>query len=122
MHTRPLGLLVLRFGLAVLFLWFGFSQVLDAGSWVGWVPDWAERITGLEAEMIVLLNGGFEIVGGILLALGLYVRLAAVLLGAHLAVLVYEIGANDIGLRDFGLMAACFALALTGPDEYSLDA
>lgn len=116
------GIFVLRVGLATLFLWFGFSQFLDQSAWISWVPEWAMNLTGLEAEMIVLLNGGFEIAFGILLALGLYIRPAAMLLGLHLAVLVFEIGLSPIGLRDFAIMMASFALALMPPDPYSLDA
>lgn len=117
-----LGIFVLRIGLAVLFLWFGFSQFLDQSAWISWVPEWAMNLTGLEAEMIVLLNGGFEIAFGVLLALGLYIRPAAALLGLHLALITFEIGLNSVGLRDFAIMAASFALALMPPDPYSLDA
>lgn len=116
------GIFVLRVGLATLFLWFGFSQFFDQSAWTSWVPDWAMHLTGLEAEMIVLLNGGLEIALGVLLALGLYIRPAAILLGLHLAVLVFEIGLSPIGMRDFAIMMATFALALLPPDPYSLDA
>lgn len=116
------GIFVLRVGLAVLFLWFGFSQFLDQAAWTSWVPEWAMNLTGLEAEMIVLLNGGFEIAFGVLLALGLYVRPAALLLALHLAFITFEIGLNSVGLRDFAIMMATFALALMPPDPYSLDA
>lgn len=122
MHTSEWGIFVLRVGLAVLFLWFGFSQFLDQSAWVSWVPDWVLAMTGLEAEMVVLLNGGLEIALGILLALGLYIRPAAILLGLHLAVITFEIGVNSVGMRDFAIMMATFALALMPPDAYSLDA
>jgi uncharacterized membrane protein YphA (DoxX/SURF4 family) len=116
------GIFILRVGLSVLFLWFGFSQFLDQSTWVSWVPEWAMQLTGLEAEMIVLLNGGFEIAMGVLLALGLYIRPAAMLLGLHLIVLVIEIGLSPVGLRDFAILMATFALSLLPPDPYSLDA
>ncbi|MBL8158018.1 DoxX family protein [bacterium] len=116
------GIFVLRIGLAILFLWFGFSQFFDQSAWTSWVPQWAMNITGLEAEMIVLLNGGFEIAMGVLLALGLYIRPAAILLGLHLAVLVFEIGLSPIGMRDFAIMMATFALSFLPADPYSLDA
>ena len=116
------GIFVLRVGLATLFLWFGFSQFLDQSAWISWVPEWAMNLTGLEAEMIVLLNGGFEIAFGVLLALGLYIRPAAALLGVHLAVIIFDIGLNSVGMRDFAIMMASFALALMPPDPYSLDA
>ncbi len=121
MLNPNLGVFILRVAMAILFLWFGFSQLLDASSWVSWVPSWAEDLTRLEPSMIVLLNGGFEIAMGVLLALGLYTRIAAILLGIHLALLVFEIGISPIGVRDFALMGATFALAFFPPDSYSLD-
>ena len=30
------GIFVLRIGLAILFLWFGFSQFLDQSQWTSW--------------------------------------------------------------------------------------
>ena len=111
MTKHEIGYHTLRLGLAALFLWFGFSQLLDVANWTGWVPQWAATLTGLSPETIVMMNGSFEVVSGALLALGFFVRYAAILLGLHLVVLVIDIGLNDIGVRDFGLMAATFALA-----------
>lgn len=104
------GVLILRLGLAILFLWFGFSQLFDGVNWVGWVPDWAVSFLHIPPAMIVLLNGSFEVIAGSLLALNIFTRWAALLLALHLLVLVVEIGLNEIGMRDFGLMMATFAL------------
>ncbi|OGG80591.1 hypothetical protein A3A39_01415 [Candidatus Kaiserbacteria bacterium RIFCSPLOWO2_01_FULL_54_13] len=120
-RVHEFSLPVLRAGLVVLYLWFGFSQVSNPVDWVAWVPMWPTELTGLSAESIVLLNGGFEIVLGVLLAVGFYTRIAAFLLSLHLFFIAYEIGWNDIGVRDFALAAATLALALGGPDQYSLD-
>lgn len=117
MTAHEFGYHTLRLGLAALFLWFGFSQLLDGVNWVGWVPDWATSLTGLSPELIVIANGSFEVLTGALLALGFFVRPAAILLGVHLVVLVFEIGLNDIGVRDFGLMMATFALAFLVPES-----
>ena len=104
------GILILRIGLAALFLWFGFSQLIDGLSWVSWVPEWAVNLLHIPPAMIVLLNGAFEVVAGCLLALNIWTRWAALALGLHLVVLVIEIGLNEIGLRDFAIMMATFAL------------
>lgn len=106
------GILFLRYGLAVLFLWFGFSQLLDGINWVSWVPEWAVNLLHLPPAMIVLANGLLEVIGGSFLALGIFIRPVALVLGLHLAVITFEIGATAIGVRDFGLMMAIFALAL----------
>lgn len=105
-------MLVLRYGLAAMFLWFGFSQLLDSVNWVGWVPEWAVNILGIPPAFIVLANGTFEVIAGALLAAGFFVRPVAVLLALHLAFITVEIGLTAIGVRDFGLTMATVALAL----------
>lgn len=115
------GVLTLRLGLAALFLWFGFSQLFDGVNWVSWVPTWAVNLLHIPPAMIVLANGAFEVIAGSLLAFNIFTRWAALLLGIHLAVLVFDIGANAIGVRDFGLMMATFALAFLAEKKPSLD-
>lgn len=115
-HER-LGFHILRLGLATIFLWFGFSQLVDGLSWVGFVPSWAVALFSLPPAMLVLINGALEVILGSLLALGLFVRPAALILGFHLFIITIEIGATAIGVRDFGLTAATFALALLVPQK-----
>lgn len=106
------GLLILRLGLAAVFLWFGFSQLLDGLSWVGWVPDWAVAFLRIPPAMIVLANGLFEVALGALLAVGVWVRISATVLAVHLAIITFDIGLTAIGVRDLGLTLATLALAL----------
>ena len=112
------GILILRIGLAALFLWFGFSQLIDGLSWVSWVPEWAVNLLHIPPAMIVLLNGAFEVVAGGLLAFNILTRWAALALALHLLILVIDIGLTQIGVRDFGLMMATFALVFLNPDEH----
>lgn len=111
---------ILRTGLVVLFLWFGISQITNVSDWVAWVPPWALGF-GLSDIQIVLANGWFETIGGTLLILGLWTRIAAFVLSIHLFSLAFTIGINDIGVRDFALATSTLALALFGPDTYTLD-
>ena len=111
---------LLRAGLVVLFLWFGLSQVTTPGDWLAWVPEWTSAF-GVSASTIVLLNGAFEVVLGALLAVGFYTRIAALLLSIHLLFIAYEVGYNDVGVRDFVLAIATLSLALFEPDQYTID-
>ena len=119
--TDGFALPILRIGLVTLFLWFGFSQMTSPGDWVAWVPAWPTELTGLSAQTIVLLNGGFEVVFGTLLALGFFMRWVALLLSIHLFLIAYEIGYNDIGVRDFALAIATLSVAMFRPDQYTID-
>lgn len=112
MTRQEIGIIVLRLGLAALFLWFGFSQLIDSLNWVGWVPEWAVNLFHIPPAMIVLANGAFEVVAGALLAAGFFVRPVAILLALHLALITIEIGLTAVGVRDFGLTMATIALAL----------
>lgn len=104
------GFTILRLGLAAVFLWFGFSQLMDGVSWVSWVPEWAVNLLHIPPAMIVLLNGSLEVIDGALLAINRGVRIAALLLGMHLVIITASIGLTPIGVRDFGLTMATFAL------------
>jgi uncharacterized membrane protein YphA (DoxX/SURF4 family) len=118
--ATALAPVVLRFGMTALFLWFGLSQVTNPVGWTSWLPQWTSTLP-LAPQMIVLLNGGFETVFGILLGVGFFTRWVALLLALHLFLIAYEIGYNDIGVRDFCLAIATVAVALYGSDIYTFD-
>ena len=110
---------ILRGAIVVLFLWFGASQVLAPAEWVSWVPEWTGTL--LPSMTLVLLNGTFEVVLGLALAIGFYTRWAALLLAFHLLFIALEIGYNDIGVRDFVLGLVTLSLFFFEPDQYTLD-
>lgn len=112
MNAHLYGLTLLRLGIASVFLWFGFSQLFDSASWVDIVPLWAVELLNIPPAFIVMGNGAFEIVAGMLIAMRVWVRPIAILLGLHLLVITLEMGLTPTGVRDFGLVTATFALAL----------
>ena len=117
--ARTFAPVVLRLGMAFLFLWFGISQLSAPSDWLSWLPAWTDALP-ITPTTLVLLNGGFEAVLGLLLAVGFLTRWAAVLLAAHLFFIAYEIGYNDIGIRDFCLAIATVAVTLFDKDRYSI--
>jgi uncharacterized membrane protein YphA (DoxX/SURF4 family) len=108
---QQFGLHLLRLGLAGVFLWFGFSQLLDSLRWVSVVPQWAVDLLRIPPAMIVMANGAFEIVLGSLLAMGFFVRIIAFVLALHLLPIALEFGFVATGVRDIGLALASFALS-----------
>ncbi len=112
--------LVLRGGLALVFIWFGSQQLADVGAWVTYAPDWLVGL-GIQPETIITANGIFELVASFMLLTGLALRPIAWLLTIHTLVIAAEAG-GAIGVRDFGLAVATLTLALSIPDHWSLDA
>jgi len=111
---------VLRIAMALVFLYFGISQLRTPSLFIGYLPKEAALIP-ISARSLVVINGGFEVFLGSLLLLGLYTRLCALLLGLHLAAITISIGYGDIGVRDFGLSIAMLSLAMNGQTIWSLD-
>ncbi len=108
---QKLGMHLLRLGLAGVFLWFGFSQLLDSLHWVTIVPDWAVNLLHIPPAMIVMANGIFEIILASLLAMGFFVRIISFVLGFHLIVIAFDFGFTATGIRDLGLVISSFALS-----------
>ena len=110
---------VLRLGLAVVFVWFGSQQLANPAVWSAFVPALTTN-PWISPSSLVLLNGWMELFGALLLMLGLWLRPVALILGLHLLLIAIE-ASGAIGVRDFGLAIACFALALALPDRWTLD-
>jgi uncharacterized membrane protein YphA (DoxX/SURF4 family) len=111
---------VLRLGLAAVYIWFGVSQFANPNMWTSLVPAWASGIFGLSSTTVVHLNGIFEVIAGALLAFGIGVRLVSGLLFVHLLIIASHLGIGPVGVRDFGLSFATLALFLFGEDEHCL--
>ena len=116
------GLILAAHGAQKLFGWFGGYGLAGTG---GWLESIGFRPGKLQAAMA----GGGELVGGLLLALGLATPLAAaMIIGVMLVAAVSVHLQNGFWITAAGyeynvvLAGAAFALALTGPGALSLDA
>lgn len=109
---------IARIALALVFLWFGFTQVFT-DLLIGYVPAWTAAIASPQAVMLTI--GIFEIVFGGLLLIGLFTRVSAALLSIYLLVLIFSLGYNEIAVRDLGLLLVLVSVFLNGPDKLSLD-
>ena len=110
---------IIRLALAFLFLWFGIQQLVHASDWVAFLPAWTGYFP-IPSEMLVRWNGWFEVVFGILLAIGFLTRFTAALLGLHLLGIALSVG-GALGVRDGVLAIVTLALAFTPADAYCLD-
>jgi uncharacterized membrane protein YphA (DoxX/SURF4 family) len=115
---------VLRVGLALLFLWFGYSQLTSTQMWVRLIPSWVTNLSGLSAATVVHFNGAFEIVFGICLLFGFFLRVVTLLLALHMihiTVTLLSSGLNPVSARDVGLSFAAVTLFLLGPHKWTVD-
>jgi putative oxidoreductase len=129
--AADLGLLVLRLAVGLTFAAHGAQKAFgwwNGPGWLGW-QNAIGRMGFRPVELFAVLSVGAELIGGLLLALGLATPLAAAVLVAQSTVIVLKAHApKGFWNRDGGLEyplvlgLAALAVGLTGAGALSLDA
>jgi putative oxidoreductase len=118
---QPLGLLLLRVALGIIFISHGYPKLAHPGAMHGMfiqrgLPGYFETIAGM-----------LELFGGGLMILGLFTRVAALLLTIEMGVAIWKVhssgGLMAVHNYEFPLvlLAGCFALATVGAGQASMD-
>jgi len=110
---------LLRIGLAIVFLYAAVSGTLNPKEWVGYLPSIATQ--HIRAEVLLKFFSVYELTLAGWLLSGLYVRYAALLCAATLAgIVLTNFKLFAISFRDIGLIFAALALAAASwPDRPS---
>ncbi|HEY1470661.1 MAG TPA: DoxX family protein [Candidatus Acidoferrum sp.] len=119
---QPVGLLVLRLVLALIFVYHGYPKLVHpALEMRGFFVQ-----HGLP-EYFVSVAGIVECFGSLLLFLGLFTRPVALLLAIEMSVAIWKVHSahGALAVRDYefplAVAAACFALATVGAGLFSMD-
>jgi putative oxidoreductase len=120
---KPLALLLLRLGLGIIFVFHGYPKLFT---------HTREAMQGF-AHMgfpvyLAYVSGVFEFFGGLLLIVGLFTRIAGLLLAAEMAVALVKVHgmiSNPMAVDNYQFPLACavgaFALVALGAGFVSLD-
>lgn len=108
----------IRYGLAFVFFSFGISQFLHPENWVQLLPDFLINI--LPGTTIMTIVGTYNMIVSLMLVLGLYVEIAAILGIMHLVLVLTRIGFGFPGIRDVGLLFGLISVLLNGSDKLCL--
>lgn len=121
---RPVGLLVLRIAMGVIFIAHGYPKLAHLRGGAQMQSFFVEH--GLPGYF-VYVAGVIETFGGGLLLLGLFTRAAALLLAIEMCVAIWKVhsGHGYLAVHDYEfpltLATACFALATVGAGMISVD-
>jgi uncharacterized membrane protein YphA (DoxX/SURF4 family) len=106
--------LLLRLGLATMFLYAAISSFVNPEDWVGYFPSFMKDI--VPADTLLKLFSVYELALAGLLLTGVYVRYVALLCAATLiGIVVFNFSLFAISFRDIGLAFAALALACYKP-------
>ena len=112
------GKIIVRIAIALVVLWFGITQLRNPDPWTGLLPAFLPSIVA--AKSFIIFNGVFEVVFGLLLLLGIYVRFAALILWIHILLITINLGYGPVAVRDFGLAFASLAIFFNGHDRFCI--
>ena len=123
------GMVLLRIGTGVVFLWFGVAQLRDPDFGGAYLPEFVykigEQLGIIEFErLFTVIHGSIEVALASALIVGLFTRVAALLLALQLAaivVTVYMLAGSAIAIRDCGVLIATLVVFMNGPDHMSAD-
>ena len=119
---EPLTLLLLRCGLALVFIYHGYPKLF------GSTAKFVEAFQGIGLPpYVVYVAGAIEFFGGVALALGLFTPVAGLvlLLDMGAAMWIYNFNEGIYAVREYELPLvlglASLAIAATGGGKFSLD-
>src|SRR3989338_6424786 len=113
--------ILLRTGIAVVFLIFGVDKFFHVDSWLAYVPVWAAKMIPIDMTLFMYIQGVIEALLGFLLLIGFWSRTISFLCALHLAGIIVALGYNEITVRDFGLFMATLVLSLREQGKWSID-
>lgn len=106
--------MILRFGLGFVFIWFGYSGLVNPQMWVGLVPAWTAAIA--PASTLVLIHGAIELIGGFLLFANWQVRWVSAILFLNLVHTITLLPYGPIMVRDIALAVALISVFARGDE------
>jgi uncharacterized membrane protein YphA (DoxX/SURF4 family) len=108
---QRLPALLLRLGLAIVFVYAAISSLRSPQLWLGYVPEFTTRFLAADTTLRVVSVAQLGLV--LWLLVGKYVRYAALISALYLAaIVILDPGAFIITFRDIGLALAAAALYL----------
>ena len=112
MQRNNIALWLLIAAQVIVFGWFGIDKFLSPEIWIGWMPSWMDGLMGVPVENWLKVVGTLEMLFAVLLLMP-YRRIrqvAAALIALHLMFVISQVGWNDIGVRDIGLLLGSLSL------------
>lgn len=102
--------LLLRIGLALVFLYAATAALLHPGDWIGFIPVWARSL--FPAKLLLDGFSFYQLILALWLIIGKKIFFAAILSALTVAGIIFaNVGALDITFRDIAIFFSALALA-----------
>ena len=105
---------ILTFELVLIFGYFGIDKFVHPLNWIGWIPLWMDGLMGMPKQTWLMIIGTQETLSAILILIPMrrVRQFACLFIVAQMAVILTQVGVNEMGARDFGILLSSLALFL----------
>ena len=122
--TRAVSFLIIRVGIAFVFIWAGFGKVTDPAGFGMMLQNMA-GIDPLVATNVALLIGILEIISGVLVLIGLLTRPAAifqiVIIVGAMVMFGFDFTTGPAIWKDPTILGVAIGLLLYGSGKFGID-
>ena len=105
---------ILTFELVLIFGYFCIDKFVHPLNWIGWIPLWMDGLMGMPKQTWLMIIGTQETLSAILILIPMrrVRQFACLFIVAQMAVILTQVGVNEMGARDFGILLSSLALFL----------
>lgn len=109
-NSIAIGLLIAA--QVLVFGYFGIDKFIAPETWAGYLPTWIDGFFGQSQWTWMSVIGAIEIALAVMVLIPVRSvrRLGVALICLHLVAILWQVGINDIGARDLGLLLGAAAL------------
>jgi len=115
-NSTKYSYLILRIGLAAVFLWFGVDKFFHPTFWINTsIPASIIALVGkvgISATQLIYLNGVFDVLIALSLITGVFIQFFAFCAGLLVLFNLVFTGLNETTVHDIGLIGACISVFL----------
>ena len=104
------GMWSLRVGLALTYLYSGFSLIISTENWLGFIPSWFNSLLPVAPELYLKLQGAAELLFSLSYLTGFWIPVAASFSILEFSGILVFYGIDLISFRDIALLGSAIAL------------
>ncbi|MEK7086928.1 MAG: DoxX family membrane protein [Patescibacteria group bacterium] len=102
--------LLIRIGLAAVFIYAGIHTLFNYQSWIGFAPGWIQSV--LDPKIFLYFHAVFELILGAGMLAGIFLPIFSLAAFFDILAILIFYGVDEITFRDFGLAMTALALFL----------
>ena len=112
MERNALARYILLAELVLILGYFGIDKFIHPLTWIGWMPSWMDGLLGISKNTWLQIVGTGEITMAVLLVVPVRLvrQIGATLVVLEVMGILTQVGFNDMGARDLGILLSSLAL------------